>query len=407
MAQIDPTRGEQRSPARRSSPALFRYGFRPFFLFAGIQATTAMLVWLTMQSGLLLAPGPWPAPLWHGHEMIFGYAAAVLAGFMLTAVPSWTGAAPMQGRALAALATLWLAGRAAMALGDLMPASAVAAIDVAFLPLLGITIIPSIVRKRQWRNSFVVAVLLGLTATNIWSHVLVAGAGGGDPGLALTVAVDIVLILLVAVGGRIVPAFTRSGLRGPDREIAISAHAGLDRAAILTVVALAVADAAAPGSLAVGALALLAGGVNALRLAGWKSLQTVRLPILWVLHLGYAALVAGLILKGLGALLPGVVPVVGLHALTVGAVGIMTLAVMSRAALGHTGRLVVAHPLTVASYVLLFAAAVLRVVVPFMPPDFHTGGLHIAGGLWSAAFALFVAVYGPMLVRPRVDGRPG
>jgi uncharacterized protein involved in response to NO len=353
-----------------TEPALWSRGFRPFFLLGAAWAAIALPVWLAAYVHGYALPGGMPAMFWHAHEMVYGFGLAALAGFLLTAIPNWTGRLPMRGWPLAGLAALWLAGRAAM----LLPGAAW--IDLAFAAALILVVAREILAGRNWRNLPMLAALAALFAGNLLFHL------GIYAGLRLGIATLAMLIALV--GGRIVPSFTRNWLAKHRRGALLPAPEGaLDRAALLiTLFAL--------GSWVGGWMEeplILAGVALAARLSRWRGLATLREPLLFILHAGYAWLALGLVLLGLEA--PA-----ALHALTVGAIGTMTLAVMSRATLGHTGHEVTADRATCAIYVLVTLAAVLRVA------GTYTGPLAVsaAGIAWSAAFALFALHYGGYLL---------
>ena len=355
-------------------------GFRPFFLLASAWAALAVPVWLAAYVHGYTLRGPLPALFWHGHEMVFGFGFAAVAGFLLTAIPNWTGRLPVRGTALAALVSLWLTGRIAMLVPE------VALLDLAFGAALIIVVARELVAGRNWRNLPMLLALALLFAGNLLFHL------GIYTGLRLGIATLCMLIALV--GGRIVPSFTRNWLA--KARLAPPAPEGrLDRIAlVVTLLALAawVADAWFSSWLLLGA-----GVALAARLSRWRGLSTVREPLLFILHVGYGWLALGLILLGLEA-----GSAAALHALTVGAIGTMTLAVMTRASLGHTGRTLVADRPTVAIYLLITLAALLRVAGPF-------AGAHavlvtsLAGLAWSAAFATFALHYGTFLIgaRPR------
>ena len=399
---------------RRASPrrglALFDYGFRPFFLLAGLWGAASLLLWLGFWFGWLELAGPWQGVLWHGHEMIFGFAIAGVTGFMLTAVPGWTGTRPLTGAPLAALALLWLAGRIALLASAALPPLAVAVLDLAFLPALalptGLALIAGVKRTGSWRNMMFLALLSSLWIGNLLTHLQVLGWTADTGGTGLRLGLDTLLVMITVVGGRIVPAFTRNALRRPGSDPDIRSLPALDALAIAAMVALLLSEAALGPGPVTGAVAFLAAAAGAVRLALWRPWATRRIPLLWVLHFGYGWLVIGLLLKALAdgaGLLP---PTAALHALTAGAVGTMLLAVMSRASLGHTGRPLTAGRPTVAAYLLLTAAALLRVLAPLLP-DHYMALLAAAGIAWAAAFALFSIVYAPILLLPRADGRPG
>jgi uncharacterized protein involved in response to NO len=380
-------------------------GFRPFFLCAGIYATALVPLWLAIFSGLL-APHAWLAPaLWHAHEMLFGFGAAAVAGFLTTSVPVWTDTPPVIGARLGALVALWLAGRLAMLFAGASPPPLMAFVDAAFLPAVAVLVAVPIFRARQPRNYGVVAILAVLSLANGLVH---GGAIGGAQEVAragLRLGIDLLALLVLVIGGRITPAFTRNALRRAGERGEVVSRLWLDRAALASVAAFAVVDLVWPRTAASGLVALAGALAVAGRMLGWQTLRTLRDPLLWSLHAGYAWVAVGLACVGasdLGAPHPWTA---GLHALTAGAFGTMILSVMSRVALGHTGRPLVAPRGMALAYLLVTLGAVLRVVGPSAAPSLSV--LWIAGGLWSAGFAIFCALYVPVLLRPRVDGQPG
>lgn len=396
--------------ARRAAPAyrglaLFAYGFRPFFLLCGVQAVLALALWLAVLGGAFDYAGPWDGARWHMHEMLFGFVGAAIAGFLLTAVPNWTGGRGYAGRPLVGLVLLWLAGR--LALNPVAPLHPVPAalIDLAFFPALALTLLPSLVRSGNRRNYPFLGLLGLLSLGNLLCHLDGAGWGTWDAGILLVV--DTVLLMLVMVGGRIVPSFTSSALKRAGTPVEITPRPWLERAALASLLAMLAADQADPGGFAAGAAAGLAAVVTAARLAGWQGWRTLAQPILAVLHLGYLWVPVGLALKALWLLGGFHVAAAWLHALTLGAFGTMVLAVMGRVALGHTGREVVGAPATEAAYLLLTLAVLARVAVPALPNGLYGPALVLAGLGWIGAFALFTWVYAPILAQARADGRPG
>jgi len=395
-------------PIRRF--ALFEAGFRVFFLLAPLYASCAVVEWILTYSGVI-APLPIASPtLWHAHEMIFGFAAAGLAGFFLTAVPNWTGAAYVRGLPLMTLAGVWLLGRIAMHAGSAVPPAVAAAIDLAFLPMLAALVAPPLLRAGIGRNAFLLVVLFALWGADLAMQAELAGASLGidasTGSRGARVGIDILALLITVIAGRIVPAFTTTYLKLRGERKLPRSFAALDRLAIGSMALLLIAEIAFGDGVVTGAVAIAATLVQAARLSLWRGQATVRMPILLVLHVGYAWLVAALALKGGSAFLDWLPETAALHALTVGAVGTMLMAVMSRAALGHTGRKLDAHPITVAAYSLVSLAAVLRLAAPLLPmaAPYAMAG---SGFVWSLAFALFLAVYAPILIRPRVDGQSG
>jgi uncharacterized protein involved in response to NO len=386
---------------------LFAAGFRPFFLLVGLSGPVLVTVWLAILAGVVPAGGAVAPVAWHSHEMLFGFVAAAVAGFLLTAVPNWTGAAPLSGRPLMGLTVLWLAGRVA-SLPDLAGNPVAAAVDVAFFPALGAALAASLMTPGAKRNRMFLVLLGLLTVASLLVRLDWLGVLPGAEGRGLALAIGVVLVMITVIGGRIVPAFTRNALRaGGDPTADVRTIAALEILAPAVTVAMVVADVALPGSALAGALALAACVAHGVRLSGWRSLRTLRQPIVWVLHLGYGWLVVALGLKAAWQLAGLPVGMAWLHALTVGAFATMILGVMSRAALGHAGRPLVTPAATVAGYGLLSLAAVARIAAPLLPGDAWGMTLAGAGVLWTLAFVLFLRDYAPVLLRARSDGRPG
>lgn len=385
----------------------FAAGFRPFFLFAGLSAGLAVPVWLALYTGAVGLALPYAPMLWHGHEMLFGFGAAAVAGFLLTAVPNWTGAAPLSGLPLMLLAGLWLAGRVAMLAAGLLPPVLVAVVDIAFLPILAASLIRPLMAAGKLRNLVFVPVIGLLALANLLVHLGMIGTADAAQG-GLVMAVYILVLMITVVGGRIVPAFTATALRMAGGDGAIRSWPWLERAAPAAMVAAAAADLLWPGTAAAGVVLLAAAAVQAARLSGWRSRDILAIPLVWVLHAAYAWLVLGLALRGASSFIAAIPPSAALHALTTGAVGMMVLGVMTRAALGHGGRpLVLARP-TVVAYWLVGVAALVRVAGPILlPTGVQEAAIHLSGTLFAAGYLTFVAAYWPILTRPRADGRPG
>lgn len=393
--------GETSSEARRNyaGPTILRQGFRPFFLGAGTWSALAVALWLGEITGYVALPTVFDPAVWHAHEMLFGFLAGVIAGFLLTAIPNWTGRLPLRGRGLALLAALWVLGRVAVGISALIGPLLAAVLDLAFPVALCLVVLREILAGRNWRNLPIVGVLAVLVASDLLSHLEPLGlAATGRLGLRLGIAALAVLITLV--GGRIVPSFTRNWLAKRGEPRLPRPFGRLDRLAILASIAAGLAWTLAPEASASGVLALLAAISGGARLAGWRGLRTLAEPLVWVLHLGYAWLVLGWTLLGAAILLPAFESAAALHALTAGAMGTMTLAVMTRASLGHSGRPLHAGTGTTLCYGLVGVAALLRVLAPLVP-----GGTALLFGLsglaWIGAFGLFVALYGPLLAAPK------
>jgi uncharacterized protein involved in response to NO len=393
------------SPAPGRGLALLERGFRPFFLLAGLHATVYPLLWLGVLAGGLVPP-PFGAPSrWHAHEMFYGFAAAAMAGFLLTAVPVWTSSAPVAGPRLAALAGLWLLGRLAVASAGVLPGALVALLDLAFLPALALAIGIPIARARHRRSYLFPAVLCALALANAAVHLDALGITPGAAAPALRAAVFLAALLVVVLGGRLTPSFTANALARAGRPWPVRASPWAERAVQPAVLAAAAADLAAPGSAASGALALAAGAVALARMRDWQTRRVLGDALVWSLHLGHAWVGVGFLCLGVADLTGWLPGTSGLHALTAGALGGMILAVMSRVPLGHTGRPLRAPRPVALGYALVSLGALLRVLGPSLAPGLTL--LALSGALWSAGFALFSAVYAPILLRPRLDGQPG
>jgi uncharacterized protein involved in response to NO len=380
---------------------LFAYGFRPFFLLAGIYAALVIPLWMALIYGADL-PMVMPPPAWHVHEMLFGFIAAAVAGFLLTAVPSWTGNRGYAGRPLVVLVLLWLAGRVVVSLPTGLPLLWVGIIDLAFIPALALTVMPALIRSGNRRNLVFFVLLALLFATNLEFHY--RGAVSNEP---LMVTINIMLFMVVMVGGRILPAFTSSALKSEGFDVRISRFAPLDNSIPVVIASIIVIDRLAPASRYAGFAAALATMLLVAQLIRWQTWRSWRSPILWVLHLAYTWLAVGLLLKSVWIFGLAVPAMSWLHALTVGAFSTMILGVMSRVSLGHTGRKLIAPGMVVVAYLLLTLAAILRVFGPIVVPAAWSWSIIGASVLWSAAFVLFVIRYTPILCSPRVDGKPG
>jgi len=404
VLQVEEGGAARAAPARS---ALLAGGFRPFFLLAALHAAAFLPFWLGALAGAWSAPA-WivGATRWHAHEMVFGFATAAICGFLLTAVPVWTASPPVSGRPLAALVLLWLAGRAAFVAPQALPAPLVAALDLPLLAAAAALVARRIARAGQGRNAGFPLALLALLLANAAVHGEALGLAPGGAAAGLRGAAGVVVALVVAIGGRIVPGFTANALRRAGGDPTAVQRTPWAEDTAVPAVALAVAlDLLAPRTPWSGAAALVAAAVVAARMSGWATRRVLRDPLVVSLHAGYAWVPVGFALVA-AADLTGAVPwTAGLHALTAGAMGGMILAVMTRVALGHTGRELAAPPSAVLAYALVHAGALLRVAGPMVAPG--SEALVAAGALWALAFVAFLVGYAPILVRPRVDGRPG
>jgi uncharacterized protein involved in response to NO len=390
-----------------ATSVLWATGFRPFFLLAGLHGCTFLLFWIAILLGWLQGP-LWLVPMWwHGHEMLFGFVCAAIAGFLLTAVPVWTGTPHPTGAPLVALALLWLSGRVAMMAAGFLPRLVPPLLDLAFLPALAIPLAPRLFGARRARNYGFVPILLALFVANALMHLQVLGVAGARADLGVRLAVNLVMLLVVIIGGRIVPNFTTNALRRNGVVVEIRSRRWVEVLTVPAVLAFTAADLFAPPSATSGLPALVAGGVLLVRLAGWQGLRTRGDALRWSLHLGYLWIPAGLICLGMSSLTELVPRASGIHAITAGAFGTMILTVMSRVSLGHTGRELVAPPAISVAYALITLAALLRMAGPILIPQAQLPTLVASGLCFSAAFAIFTATYAPILLAPRVDGGAG
>jgi uncharacterized protein involved in response to NO len=392
--------------ARRdyAGPVILQQGFRPFFLGGCAWAAGAVALWMAVRGGAIELPSAFDPLTWHSHEMIFGFVAAAVAGFLLTAVPNWTGRLPARGAWLGLLFALWCAGRVAVALSDLIGPVLGAALDLAFPAALCALILREIAAGKNWRNLPVAVLIAVFGAANLLVHLEVLGvAPSGAAGLRLGIAA--MAFLMSLIGGRIVPSFTGNWLAKRNETVLPRPFGRLDRVTLAVTALAGIAWTLAPDWPVTGVVALLAGLALGMRLSRWRGQRTLAEPLVWVLHLGYGWLAVGFALLGVAVLVPGFPQTAALHALTAGAMGTMTLAVMTRATLGHTGRALRAGVGTTALYGLVTASAVLRILAPALPlAGFDAVLLVLAGLCWIGAFGLFVVLYGPLLVRPRRAG---
>ena len=375
-------------------PPLFSYGFRPFFLFGALYAGFAVLAWMPVFTGELALLTAFSPRDWHVHEMLYGYVPAVVTGFLLTAIPNWTGRLPLQGRPLIVLLAAWFAGRLAVTFSGTIGWLPAAAIDGGFLLLVAAAAAREIIAGAN-RSNLKVVVLIGLLATgNIAFHVEAHFAGAADYSIRTGLAV--VMLLITLIGGRIVPSFTRNWLARENPGRVPVPFGRFDAVVIAASAAALVSWVALPHHIAAGTALLIAGTLQCARLARWAGDRTAREPLVLILHLGYAFIPLGFLLSGMAAfdLIPAAA---GIHAWAGGAVGTMTLAVMTRASLGHGGRMLTASRATQAIYAAVLAAALVRIAAA-LAPSAAIPLLHAAAGLWVLAFLGFGAAYGPLLI---------
>lgn len=378
--------------------ALFALGFRPFYLLASLFAALTVPLWALQFSGLL-GHAYLAGPLWHAHEMVFGFTLAVIVGFLFTAGRNWSGLPTPSGWGLAALAALWIAARV-LVLSPFAVAAAVANVAFPLAAAIGLAI--PFYQARNQRNYFFVGLLIVLALAAGLIHLTQLGVIDAPAWLGIQVALDVVLFIVVVMGGRVIPMFTNNGV--PGTQAARQPH--VEKAALGAVLALLASDMLGLRGWPLALVAGVAAVAHAWRWVLWQPWKTWRVPLVWVLHLAYAWVPVHLLLRALAE--PGLVPPsLASHALAVGAVGGLIIGMMTRTARGHTGRPLRADGFETACYVFIMLAAVVRVGVPLVAPAQMLHAVQVSATLWSAAFALYAARYWPVLSRPRLDGRPG
>jgi uncharacterized protein involved in response to NO len=395
MVLREPASGRAREPR---GFALWQLGFRPFYLLAGIFGTLSIALWSAQVSGVLGATYL-AGPVWHAHEMLFGFALAVIVGFLFTAGRNWSGRPTPRGAALAGLAALWLAARC-VALTPYGWLGAIVGPAFALAAAIGLAIPLHAARNR--RNYVFVALLAALAVLDLVFHLAVLGEIALPAFFGVRMGLDIVLFVMALMAGRVIPMFTNSALptAGAER------HPQLDRLALGAIVVIAAADLAGVDGIALATVAFVAAVLHALRWGLWRPWRTLRAPLVWVLHVAYLWIPIHLALRGAAAL-GWVAGTAASHALTVGALGGLVLGMMTRTSRGHTARPLRAGAFDVASYALVSLAAVVRVVLPIAAPAATMAAIIGSAVLWSAAFAVFSVAYWPVLSRPRLDGAPG
>ncbi len=389
-------------PAPRGSAprafALWRLGFRPFYLLGAIFASLSIALWGAQAGGVL--PTPYlRGPLWHAHEMVFGFALAVMTGFLFTAVRNWTSRPTPTGAALAALVVLWVAGRVLV----LTPFDVAAAcVNVAFPLAVAVGIGKALVGSGNRHNLFFAGLLVIMAAAAAATHLAQLRVAALPDWLGIRVALDVILLVMTVLGGRVIPMFTSNGVPGAR----VRRNALVERTVPASAVALLLGDLLGAPSALLAVVLAIGAVAQAVRVVLWRPWQTWRVPIVWILHVGYGWIPLHLALRFLGEL--GLVSApIATHALTVGAIGGLTLGMMTRTARGHTGRPLRVDGWEIAAYVSVTAAAVTRVLVPLALPGAYGTSVTASAALWSAAYAIYAVRYWPVLTRPRIDGKPG
>ena len=390
---------KQAEPSGTNKWAPLALGFRPFFLLGIFFAVLLMLVSLGGFSAGLWQNNYFELPLWHAHEMVFGYATAVIAGFLLTSVRNWTGLETPSGLSLALLVLIWFAPRL-LSVFSFLPPTPFALLDILFLPVLAIVLSKPLLQAKQTHNYPIPLLLLLLSLCNAAVHVEVLGYARDISAQAMQLAVVVIIALITILAGRVVPFFMQRAIAVRPVE-----NKTIERLALPSVLLFALA-------IIVGSIwliiitALLATLIHGMRLISWFDRAVFRQPMLWVLHAGYAWLVAGFLIYG-AAVFFGIPTVQAIHAWTVGAIGMFTLGMMARVALGHTGRNIEALPWMPAAFILIFLATLSRIMPPLIEPALLDGSLIVSATCWIIAFVIVAVRYASILLRARVDGKPG
>lgn len=398
LLTIEEPAADAHHPLWNGRHVFWALGFRPFYVLAAVLAVLAIPAWLSHYFGWLVF-SPNITLGWHMHEMVFGFAIAVVVGFLFTAGRAWTGLWTPRGLHLAVLALLWIAGRVAMLSGPSWPA---AIIDASFLPLAAWSMYRVLHRAGNKRNMFLVVLLALLTIANGVYHAASMQLVAVSEIAPVHAAILLIVLIEAVIGGRIIPMFT-DNVRPADKAVVRPRN---DKIA-LALVAAAVAGwvFGVPGPL-MAALALMACVATGIRLAGWKPYRAIGVPLLWILHLSYAWIPLGFLLLGLAALGIGTSST-AFHAMAVGSMAGLIVGMMTRTTLGHTGRKLATGRVELLMYALIQVAAVSRVVAGMAPPEWRNGLLAVSGACWGMSFALFLAVYAPYLWRRRIDGKEG
>lgn len=388
---------QSKPPLVTTSFALWNLGFRPFYLLASFFGAFSILLWAAQLSGHL-SSAYLQGPVWHGHEMLFGYTTAVITGFLLTAVRVWTKEPTPSGIPLMALAVLWICGRVLV----LTPFAMTAAVVNAAFPLsVALAISIPILRSHNVRNYFFIGLLVLMGVLIFVVHLALQGRLNLSPSLGLQLALDVVLFIMVVIGGRVIPMFTNNGVSGAN---AIR-NTWVEKFALGTVILLFIADLLHLPQIIVAMIGLISGLTHGVRLFLWKPWQTLKTPLVWILHIAYAWIVIHLLLRSLSAL-ELLIASYAIHALTVGAIGGLTLGMMTRTARGHTGRPLIADRFEVTMFLLIQVGAFIRVFSGIVSQELYMASIQLSSLLWTAAFSLFVFRYWPILTRPRLDGKP-
>ena len=395
--QID----DPENKSKQNKFSLFALGFRPFFLFAAFSAFSLIILWLFELSGKITISGYYTPTGWHAHEMLFGYTVAVIAGFLLTAAGNWTGMKMINGKQLALLSVVFLLGRLAPFIPEL-PYWAIAALDLSFLPLVALLIGIPVIKVKQWSNFVFVPLILAMAAANLMVHLSALNIIDSSIVIGSRVMIYLVILLIVIMGGRVIPFFTERGVAG----VTTKKWLWIERFSSLSVILMVLGEVFFTDSKAIGYIAMFAAVANFIRVAGWYSNKIWQVPLVWILQVGYLWIVFGFVIKG-WVIFDINESLFAFHAFTVGGIGVMTLGMMARVSIGHTGREMVLSSWMTFAFILINIAAITRVILPMFMPHLYLFFIQFSGWLWASAFIIFFIVYTPMWMRPRIDGRPG
>ncbi len=381
---------------------LFALGFRAFFLLAGFAALGLLILWQGMTQDTVAPSVYFTGTYWHAHEMLLGYTVAVIAGFLLTAVSNWTGKITLQGNALVGLSLLWLYGRILPFYAGLLPDELIALVDFAFLPTLAFVIAKTLIQTKNYKNLLFVGLLTLLMLGNGLIHAQMLDVCGNSAAMGVQIVVAAIVMIMLVIAGRVFPFFTEKGLKG----VSIPRSQQLDFLAIGSAATLFTLQLVGISGTFLALIALTTAALNGWRLTSWFVFRIWFVPLLWVLYLGYGWLIVGFIFTAFAAW-ELILPSLALHAFTVGGIGILTLGMMARVSLGHTGRTMNASNAIAVAFVLINVAALFRVILPLAITSWSSVLIYLATLAWLAAFALFIFVYAPMLTKARADGKEG
>ena len=381
---------------------IFNLGFRAFFALAGLSALALIALWTSIFNGSLVIDNYYPNFYWHSHEMLLGYSTAVLAGFLLTAVRNWTGRPTLQGDQLAFLCLLWLYGRILPFYSELLPDSIIAAVDFAFLPTLIICLIKPIAEVDKPKMLLLPCLLAIISFGNALIHAEVLGISDNTATFGVNLALTSIIMIILVIAGRVFPFFTERALSG----VLIIRNPFFDVLAIVSSLLTFSLLLMEVTGIVLAAAALFAVVANSLRISTWYVHRIWYLPLLWVLFVGYAWIIVGFFLTALSAY-QIILPSLALHAFTIGGIGLLTLGMMARVSLGHTGRALKVSNGIVLAFVLINIATLFRVIMPFLMPSWYANVVYLSTLCWLAAFSLFILIYSPILTTAREDGKEG